>query len=121
MKGPVTIGRRTLEQYLFRGPEELFDLENDPEEVHNLAGDKEFETVLRECRTKVEAWQYLTRDVWLFKDGVSVITSQGHQRQGVKLRDRSEVDLKDPGNRDGPYWTPLPSLEDDTSDYILPG
>jgi Arylsulfatase A and related enzymes len=120
--GPVTIGKRSLEQYLFRGPEELFDLENDPEEVCNLASDKRFESVLLECREKVEAWQYLTSDAWLFKDGVSVMTSMGYQKMGMKLRDRFEVDLKDPGNRKGPHWAPPTDQTDgDSNGQFLSG
>jgi N-sulfoglucosamine sulfohydrolase len=119
--GSVMIGKRPLEKYLFRGPEELFDLENDPEEVHNLASNKEYEALLLECRFKVETWQYQTGDVWLFKDGVSVITSEAHQRQGMKLRDRFEVDPLSPGNQQGPHWVPPSVQATAVNDHILPG
>ncbi|KAH8811050.1 alkaline-phosphatase-like protein [Xylogone sp. PMI_703] len=104
--GPVMIGKRPLEKYLFRGPEELFDLENDPDEVHNLVGEKEYEADLLDCRAKVEAWQYETNDVWLFKDGISAIASQKHQEMGMKLPDRFDLDLESPGNQVGPHWAP---------------
>ncbi|KAJ5097377.1 hypothetical protein N7456_008098 [Penicillium angulare] len=104
MDGPVIIGNRPLEKYLYRGPEELFDMDNDPEELHNLVSDKNFENILLDCREKVERWQYLTNDPWLLKDGVSVMTSMGHQKMGMKLRDRSEFEASDPGNINGPHW-----------------
>lgn len=102
----VMIGRRRLDSYLFRGPEELFDLVTDPQEVNNLAKDPRYEGILKDMRNKVEAWQYQTDDLWLFKDGVSAITSRKHQRQGLKLPDRFDFDPKRPGNAVGPFWNP---------------
>lgn len=104
MNGPVMIGNRPLEKYLFRGPEELFDMENDPEELHNLVGEKNFERILLEFRAKIENWQYMTNDAWLIKDGVSVMTSSRHRKEGMKLRDRFDFDSTDPGSKEGPHW-----------------
>ncbi|CAH0052385.1 unnamed protein product [Clonostachys solani] len=102
----VMIGRRRLGSYLYRGPEELFDLEVDPEEINNLANKPEYQAQLLLMRRQTEEWQYLTDDVWLFKDGVSAIVSQGYQSQGLKLPDRFDFDIKRPGNRDGSHWAP---------------
>ncbi|KAB5531305.1 alkaline-phosphatase-like protein [Coniochaeta sp. 2T2.1] len=102
----VMIGRRRLRNYVFRGPEELFDLDNDPEEVCNLAGRPEFEGVLKKMRATLEDWQYQTDDVWLFKDGVSAITTQGAQKLGLKLPDRFDFDVESPANAAGPHWAP---------------
>lgn len=102
----VMIGRRRLATYLFRGPEELFDLEEDPEEIKNLVGNPNYESILEEMRSKTEEWQYLTDDVWLFKDGVSAIVSQGYQDLGLKLPDRFDFDVKRPGNLSQPHWAP---------------
>lgn len=112
MEGPVMIGNRPLDRYLHRGPEELFDMDNDPEELHNLVSDKRFENILLDCRQKVERWQYLTNDPWLIKDGVSVMTSMGHQKLGIKLRDRAELESTDPSNIKGPHWAPPVDLKD---------
>ncbi|RSH91370.1 hypothetical protein EHS25_009669 [Saitozyma podzolica] len=68
--GQVMIGKRSLAAYVRRGPEELYDLQEDPLEVVNLA-EAEPELVL-EFRRKLEAWQRNTEDPWLFRDGVSV-------------------------------------------------
>lgn len=104
--GPVKIGKRSLESYLFRGPEELFDIEEDPDEVHNLVGEKDYEDLLQECRAKLEAWQYQTRDTWLYKDGVSATVMERFRRLGLKLPDRFELDLKNPGTKNVKEWQP---------------
>ncbi|RYO83172.1 hypothetical protein DL766_001489 [Monosporascus sp. MC13-8B] len=39
----VMLGRRQRQKFVYRGPEESFDLENGPGEVDNLAGKPEFE------------------------------------------------------------------------------
>ncbi|EPE03862.1 n-sulfoglucosamine sulfohydrolase [Ophiostoma piceae UAMH 11346] len=77
----LMIGRRRLESYVYRGPEELFDLEADPEEVNNLAKDSAYKPVLCRMRAQLENWQYQTDDVWLFRDG--------------------------PGNAAGAHWVPI--------------
>lgn len=110
----VMLGRRRLQDYIFRGPEELFDLDNDPEEVNNLAGKPEFEPVLKEMRAKVEEWQYQTDDAWLLRDGASVVATQGAQKLGMKLLDRFDFDPQKPGNAAGPHWAPISSKSSDT-------
>lgn len=102
----VMIGRRRLQNYVFRGPEELFDLEDDPEEVNNLVGKPEFDDVVKEMRAKLEAWQLQTGDPWLYRDGVSVVTTQAAQKEGLKLPDRFDFDTKKPGNRGVQHWAP---------------
>ena len=102
----VMLGRRRLTRYLFRGPEELFDLEADPEEIDNLAQKPEYQEQLVQMRKLTEEWQYLTDDVWLFKDGVSAIVSQGYQSQGLKLPDRFDFDTQEPGNHKVKHWAP---------------
>ncbi|KAM5369689.1 hypothetical protein ACJZ2D_008836 [Fusarium nematophilum] len=51
------VGPRTLRDYICRPPEELYDLESDPQEVHNLAGDAEYHDTLASMRCAVEEWQ----------------------------------------------------------------
>ncbi|RYP30517.1 hypothetical protein DL767_006194 [Monosporascus sp. MG133] len=58
----VMLGRRRLQNHVNRGPVELFDLEDNPEEVDTLAGRPEFEALLREVRAEFEGWQYETGD-----------------------------------------------------------
>ena len=59
-------GKLTPEQELFmaktRPPEELYDLENDPYELKNLAHVPEHQTILRELRERLEQWIQETGD-----------------------------------------------------------
>jgi len=45
-----------------RAPEELYDVEADPHELRNLAGDPAHAAILREMRRALEAWQRDTGD-----------------------------------------------------------
>ncbi len=58
-------GVRTTEAYLRRPAEELYDLEQDPDEVHNLANDTAHGTVLQDLRERLEAMRKRTSDPWL--------------------------------------------------------
>ena len=102
----IMLGRRKLQNYLFRGPEELFDMDNDPEEVVNLVNEPSHQEVVQEMRAALEKEQYETGDVWLMREGVSVTTTSAAQRLGLKLPGRFDFDVKKPGNRQGPHWEP---------------
>lgn len=60
MKDLHALGRLTKEQALFMAPrkpdEELYDLEQDPYEVHNLADSREHQGVKAELRAKLDRW-----------------------------------------------------------------
>ncbi|MHC4167624.1 MAG: sulfatase family protein [Planctomycetota bacterium] len=60
-------GRRSVEAYLHRPKFELYDLENDPHEVKNLAGDPNHRKVLTDLKTKLKAFQKRTKDPWIVK------------------------------------------------------
>ncbi len=45
-----------------RPPEELYDLENDPSEVNNLAGQAEYQRQLDSMRNRLETWMAETND-----------------------------------------------------------
>ena len=60
-------GKRSIQAYLHRPRHELYDLEKDPHEIHNLAGDSNYEKVLKQLQAKVKAWQKATKDPWLLK------------------------------------------------------
>jgi N-sulfoglucosamine sulfohydrolase len=89
----VMVGSRKLKDYIFRPAEELYDLENDELEVNNLAGDKEFASILLELRTRLEQWQKETLDPWLYRDGVSQRFIQHHLDAGMVVPDRFDLDL----------------------------
>jgi N-sulfoglucosamine sulfohydrolase len=60
-------GSRTVEAYIHRPREELYDVAADPKEVMNLAGKAEYAKILGELRVKLAAWQKQTGDPWLIK------------------------------------------------------
>jgi N-sulfoglucosamine sulfohydrolase len=60
-------GRRRVEAYLRRPAFELYDLDADPDEVHNLAGDPKFADVLAQLQAKLAAFQKRTGDPWRIK------------------------------------------------------
>ncbi|CAK7221827.1 hypothetical protein SBRCBS47491_004661 [Sporothrix bragantina] len=93
------IGKRTIANYIRRGPEELFDLEADPDEVNNLAKDPAHQEVLLDCRRRLEAWQKATEDPWYFRDGISTRVIYNHIDAGLKMPDRWDFDVDNPGNR----------------------
>ena len=94
------IGSRSLKNYLFRPAEELFDLENDPEEVHNLADDPAHAETLADCRTKLEAWQNETNDMWLLRDGTSLVMMSRYAKFGMEVPDRFDIDPEHLGTKD---------------------
>ncbi|PNP49992.1 hypothetical protein THARTR1_09323 [Trichoderma harzianum] len=95
---PVKVGERSLEAYIRRPPEELYDMQQDQREVVNLADRPEYRELLLEFRKELEDWQRLTKDAWLVRDGVSLSEMQGHIDAGLKIPDRFDFDLAAPGN-----------------------
>ncbi len=57
--------------------EELYDCENDPHNVHNLAGQPEMGEVLRRMRAEHERWQRATRDLGLLPESDMMRRSEG--------------------------------------------
>ncbi|MFO0901639.1 MAG: sulfatase [Pirellulales bacterium] len=67
-KGPDALyGRRTVKAYIQRAKFELYDLEADPDEVHNLADAPEHAERLKMLQDKLRAFQKRTSDPWLSK------------------------------------------------------
>ena len=99
MPGPIKIGERPLKDYIQRPPELLFDMENDANEVHNLADKPEYAATLKELRDTLENWQRETEDPWLIRDGQSVRVLYNHLDAGLKLPDRFDFDVDNPGNK----------------------
>lgn len=62
------LGERTLESYLHRPAEELYDMVKDPHETKNLAGDPAYAKVLEELRSRLKEWQKETKDPWIIKE-----------------------------------------------------
>ncbi|MDG2127719.1 MAG: sulfatase-like hydrolase/transferase [Fuerstiella sp.] len=52
----------------FKAVEQLYDSENDPEMVHNLAGDPAYADVLKQMRQRLYDWMIETRDLALVEE-----------------------------------------------------
>ena len=63
--GSGKLGKRSTQAYLHRAGEELYDIQNDPDEVVNLAGMGAHQKTLLEMRADVHAWRKRTRDPWM--------------------------------------------------------
>ncbi len=66
-RGDELYGKRTVYAYLQRAQHELYDLEEDPDEVHNLAFDPQYQDKLEELQAKLKSWQQATKDPWFLK------------------------------------------------------
>ncbi|WP_343330727.1 sulfatase [Polaribacter staleyi] len=62
-------GPRKVQDYLFRAEFELYDLEKDPNELNNLATNKEYTSVLESMKTKMKKFQKETSDPWMIMWG----------------------------------------------------
>ncbi len=66
-RGDKYYGKRTVEAYLHRPKFELYDLENDPHEVKNLAENPKYVKILGELKEQLKAFQKRTKDPWIVK------------------------------------------------------
>lgn len=65
--GSKLYGKRTVDAYLHRPRFELYDLQNDPHEVHNLADDPQYRDCLDAMKAKLKVFQKQTKDPWILK------------------------------------------------------
>lgn len=65
--GRERYGKRTVDAYIHRARHELYDLENDPDEIHNLADDPEYASVLARLQAEIQSFQERTGDPWKYK------------------------------------------------------
>lgn len=63
-RGDTMMGQRSVDAYLHRPKEELYDTQSDPNELKNLAADPAHAEVLQDLRSRVRAWQRATDDAW---------------------------------------------------------
>ena len=66
-RGDVAIGQRSTAAFRNRPREELYDLDKDPDEMKNVAGDAAYGAVLKDLREGLKDWQKRTNDPWLVK------------------------------------------------------
>ena len=60
-------GKRNKEQFINRPEFELYDLENDPGEIKNLAYDQQYKPILEQMIQKIKDYQKSTGDPWINK------------------------------------------------------
>ena len=58
--------------------EELYDVENDPEEIANLADDPEYSDLKDQLRTQLFAWMIETRDLGLIDETEMIVRATGY-------------------------------------------
>ena len=58
---------RTVQDYTYRSAFELYDIQLDPLELHNLADNPDFAEVLEDMKTKLKSFQEQTNDPWIIK------------------------------------------------------
>lgn len=104
MPRPAKIGERNLKDYVFRPAEELYDLSTDPDEVRNLAGDEQYNDIVKDLRQRLEAWQIKTEDIWVYRDGVSVTVLQRYVEKGLQIPDRLDFDAARPEINGTEVW-----------------
>ncbi|WWC93533.1 hypothetical protein V866_000368 [Kwoniella sp. B9012] len=85
LQTPVFLGSRSLRDYIFRPVEQLFDLENDPLKVNDLAKDPAYAEILKDRQNKLKTWQIKTEDLWFYKDGQSVNGVEVLKAPGIEL------------------------------------
>ncbi|MCA9267933.1 MAG: sulfatase-like hydrolase/transferase, partial [Planctomycetales bacterium] len=66
-RGERYYGKRTVDAYLHRPAFELYDLQEDPDEVVNLADDSSHAQLLAEMQDKLKKFQKETGDPWILK------------------------------------------------------
>src|SRR5919108_4998895 len=60
-RGDGKLGRRSVEPFVRRPAEELYDLGKDPHELKNAAEDPKYAGVLKELRRRLKGWQTGTK------------------------------------------------------------
>lgn len=65
--GASKFGARTVEAYLHRPKFELYDIENDPNEIDNLAVKPEYKDMVEKFSAKIRKFQEETKDPWRHK------------------------------------------------------
>ena len=64
-RGDEFLGKRRIQDFLFRDEYELYDLQADPEEVVNLASDPAYSEIRREMAAQIDAISRATDDPWM--------------------------------------------------------
>jgi N-sulfoglucosamine sulfohydrolase len=66
--GDTSMGRRTVEGFLHRDAEALYDVQNDPMETNNLIGDPDYASLVQRMRGELYDFRTRTNDPWMELD-----------------------------------------------------
>lgn len=66
-RGDTHYAKREVDAYIHRAQFELYDLENDPDEIHNLADSPEHADRIAQMKAKLKSYQKKTDDPWILK------------------------------------------------------
>jgi N-sulfoglucosamine sulfohydrolase len=66
-RGDTHYAKRSVDAYIHRPEFELYDLENDPDEVNNLADNSKYAAICEELKRKLKEFQKRTDDPWILK------------------------------------------------------
>lgn len=76
---------KSLKDYYYRDQWELFDLEQDPQELHNIAHDESRQDVLLSLMKKLNQWQNETDDPWICAQEAVLENAGYYPRSGICL------------------------------------
>ena len=68
-KGVSTHWFKTLKEYYYRSPWELYNLSNDPKELKNLYKNSKYQSVFKQLKGVLNQWQNVTYDPWICAPG----------------------------------------------------
>jgi len=66
-RGDTHYAKRSVDAYIHRPEFELYDLENDPDEINNLADNSKHAAIREELKRKLKEFQKRTDDPWILK------------------------------------------------------
>ena len=85
MAGNDTHWYKSLQDYYYRAQWELYDLQSDPMELHNLAIDPTYSHILGNMKQSLLQWQNATQDPWICSPSAVLEDSGSYPKSGVCL------------------------------------
>lgn len=61
------LGKKPIQEFLYRPRFELYDLNTDPNETFNLSADPKYQEILEGLQLKIQNFQQMTSDPWAYK------------------------------------------------------
>jgi N-sulfoglucosamine sulfohydrolase len=74
------VAKTLVSNYLHRPAEELYDLERDPDELHNVAGDPVYDEIKADLRERLEEWMVEQGDVHYTEDFFNALPGSSKEK-----------------------------------------